>query len=248
MIEVFGATDKGKARDLNEDNFLIAENRNGDQILLVCDGIGGSASGEVASAMVCSIVEDAFQVAPVFEKDYQADDWLRKVMTEANDSIYSRSMWWRKYRGMGTTAAGVLLTAKGTYIFNAGDSRIYALYDDGLVRMSEDHSYVQRLVNENKITAREAREHAKKNALTNAVGVWRVFRLDVNKIKSDYSALLICSDGLHGYVPEAKITRTLESPLSLKKKVQLLIDFANEAGGHDNCTVIVSGPGRAYGR
>lgn len=246
-MEVYGLSDIGKSRELNEDNYLIARNRYGAQLLLVCDGIGGAASGEVASAMACTIAKEQFDKAPEFFKDYQADEWIRKTMTMANDSIYSKSMWNRRLRGMGTTVAGALICKIGTYIFNAGDSRVYALYDDGLVQMSEDHSYVQSLVNEHKITLREAREHKQRNTLTNAVGVWRVFRLDVNKIASDYEALLICSDGLHAYVPEAKIVRTLESVLPIEKKVQLLIDFANEAGGHDNCTVILSGPGRKYG-
>ncbi len=248
MIEVYGLTDIGKTRELNEDNYLISSNRHGDQLLMVCDGIGGAASGEVASAMACDIVRESFEKAPYFNKDYEADDWIRRTLTKANDSIYAKSMWSRKNRGMGTTVAGVLICSIGTYIFNAGDSRIYALYEDGLIQMSEDHSYVQTLVNEHKITAREAREHEKRNALTNALGVWRMFRLDVNKIASDYACLLLCSDGLHTYVPEAKIIRTLESPLSLEAKVSLLIDLANAAGGQDNCTVILSGPGKNYGQ
>lgn len=246
MIDVFGASDVGKTRELNEDSFLIQENEHGDQLLLVCDGIGGAASGEVASAMVCQIASEMFEKAPVFTKDYQVDEWIRKTMNKANDSIYAKSMWTRKNRGMGTTVAGCLICEHGTYIFNAGDSRVYALYSDGLIQMSEDHSYVQSLVNENRITTKEARNHEKRSALTNAIGVWRAFRLDVNKIKSNYKALLISSDGLHGYVAENKISRVLESSLSIRQKTGLLIELADQAGGLDNCTVIVSGPGYDY--
>lgn len=246
MTDVFGLSDIGKTRELNEDSMLIAENPNKDQLLMVCDGIGGAASGEIASSMACSIAGDLFEKAPRFMKDYQADDWIRKTMNRANDSIYAKSMWTRKNRGMGTTAAGVLICPLGTYIFNAGDSRVYALYSDGLIQMSEDHSYVQSLVNENKITEKEARTHEKRSALTNALGVWRTFRLDVNKIKSNYEALLICSDGLHGYVDEMKIIRILESRLSLKQKAGMLVELADQAGGLDNCTVIVTGPGKDY--
>lgn len=246
MIEVYGLSDIGKSRDLNEDSYLISQNEHGDQLLLVCDGIGGAASGEVASAMTCQIVEDCFARAPVFHKDYQVDEWIRKTMNKANDAIYTKSMWTRKNRGMGTTAAGVVICALGTYIFNAGDSRIYALYSDGLIQMSEDHSYVQKLVNENKITARQAQNHEKRSTLTNAIGVWRVFRLDVNKIKSNYRALLICSDGLHGYVSEIRILRVMESELSLEQKVGMLVEMADQEGGLDNCTVIVTGPGKDY--
>lgn len=246
MIEVFGLSDVGKAREINEDSYLIAHNAHGDQLILVCDGIGGAASGEIASAMACQIAAEQFEKAPEFKKDYQADDWIRKTMNRANDSIYAKSMWTRKNRGMGTTAAGVLICSIGTYIFNAGDSRVYALYSDGLIQMSEDHSYVQRLVNENKITEKEARYHEKRSTLTNALGVWRTFRLDVHKIKSNYQALLVSSDGLHGYVPELQIARILESRLSLEQKAGLLVELADQAGGLDNCTVIVTGAGKDY--
>lgn len=246
MIEVFGKTDTGKSRECNEDHFLTLTSPHGQTFIMVCDGIGGAASGEIASEMACSILREQFEKAPVFARDYQADDWLRQSLTKANDSIYSKSMWSRKNRGMGTTAAGALICPIGTYIFNAGDSRVYALYEDGLVQMSEDHSYVQTLLNENKITLREARSHEKRNTLTNALGVWRVFRLDIHKIKTNFQALLICSDGLHGYVEESKIARVLESRLTLEQKVDLLIELANDAGGLDNITVIVSGPGKTY--
>lgn len=248
MMEVCGLTDPGISRQQNEDNLLMVSHPDGQILIMVCDGIGGAAAGEVASEMACQIVREQFEKAPVFEKDYQADEWLRRTLTRANDSIYSKSMWNRRNRGMGTTAAGALITPIGTYIFNAGDSRVYALYEDGLIQMSEDHSYVQSLVNENKITAREAKTHEKRNTLTNALGVWRAFRLDVNKIKANYRALLICSDGLHGYVPESKIQRIMESTASLQEQARQLIDLANAAGGPDNITVILTGPGKDYGR
>lgn len=247
-MEFYGLTDIGRARTLNEDSFFCGRNQHGDILLLVCDGIGGAASGEVASGMAVKHISEAFMKAPVFKKDYEADEWIRMVLGKANDAIFSKSMWTRKNRGMGTTASGALVCRIGTYIFNAGDSRVYALYDDGLIQMSEDHSYVQELINKKKITPEEALTHEKHNTLTNALGVWRLFRVDVNKIKADYKGLLICSDGLHGYIPERKIERIMESDLVLQEKAQLMIDLANEAGGHDNCTVVLTGSGYGYGR
>lgn len=247
-MEVFGKTDTGKVRSVNEDSFLSASNANGDTLVMVCDGIGGAASGEVASMMAVDYVRQAFESAPVFHKDYEADEWIRLVLHKASDAIYSKAMWSRKYRGMGTTAAGALICPIGTYIFNAGDSRVYALYSDGLIQMSEDHSYVQSLLNEKKITPEEALRHEKRNTLTNALGVWRTCRVDVNKIKADYAALLICSDGLHGYVSEHKIERIMESDLSLEEKAGQLIDLANGQGGRDNCTVVLTSCGAAYDR
>ncbi|OLU40522.1 Stp1/IreP family PP2C-type Ser/Thr phosphatase [Ileibacterium valens] len=238
-MKSFGLSDIGLSRQVNEDSFLITENPNGDLLVAVCDGIGGSAAGEVASNLAVTLLGDQFQEAEPFKKDYEVDEWLRLALNRANDQIFAKSMWSKKNRGMGTTAVGAVITSIGTYIFNVGDSRLYALYEDGLIQMSEDHSVIQSLINQQKITPEEAIHHKKRNTLTNALGVWRVFRIDVNKIKSDYRMLLICSDGLSGYVEDGKIESILSLKAPLEEKTQILIDLANKAGGHDNCTVIL---------
>ena len=238
-MKSFGLSDIGLSRQVNEDSFLITENPNGDLLVAVCDGIGGSAAGEVASNLAVTLLGDQFQEAEPFKKDYEVDEWLRLALNRANDQIFAKSMWSKKNRGMGTTAVGAVITSIGTYIFNVGDSRLYALYEDGLIQMSEDHSVIQSLINKQKITPEEAIHHKKRNTLTNALGVWRVFRIDVNKIKSDYRMLLICSDGLSGYVDDGKIESILSLRAPLEEKTQILIDLANKAGGHDNCTVIL---------
>lgn len=238
-MKSFGLSDIGLSRQVNEDSFLITENPNGDLLVAVCDGIGGSAAGEVASNLAVTLLGDQFQEAEPFKKDYEVDEWLRLALNRANDQIFAKSMWSKKNRGMGTTAVGAAITSIGTYIFNVGDSRLYALYEDGLIQMSEDHSVIQSLINQQKITPEEAIHHKKRNTLTNALGVWRVFRIDVNKIKSDYRMLLICSDGLSGYVDDGKIESILSLRAPLEEKTQILIDLANKAGGHDNCTVIL---------
>lgn len=234
-----GKSDIGLSRQVNEDSFVIAENRNHDLLAVVCDGIGGSAAGEVASSLAVNLLKEQFEKAPEFHRDYEVDEWIRLALNRANDQIFSKSMWSKKNRGMGTTAIGVIICSIGTYIFNVGDSRLYALYDDGLIQMSEDHSVIQSLINQQKITPEEALHHKKRNTLTNALGVWRVFRIDVNKIKSDYRMLLLCSDGLHGYVEDEQIESIVEMNAPLEEKTQILVDLANQAGGLDNCTVIL---------
>ena len=245
-MQAYGKSDIGLTRALNEDSFFEGFNDHHDFLGLICDGIGGAAAGEVASSLAVSIIKEEFEKAPVFHKDYEVDEWIRLTLNKANDAIFSKSMWSKKNRGMGTTAVGVIVCSIGTYIFNVGDSRVYALYDDGLIQMSEDHSVIQNLLNQNKITAQQAKTHEKRNTLTNALGVWRVFKIDVNKIKSDYKMLLLCSDGLHGYVPESVIEKVICSYGSLEEKVKALIDLANQAGGHDNCTIIRADRGAVH--
>lgn len=237
---ISGRTDPGKVRPVNEDSYLTMTNRHNDTLAVVCDGIGGSAAGEEASRIAVRTLGDAFRKGPEFSHDYEVDSWLREVLHKANDQIYNRSMKSKKVRGMGTTAVGVLICRLGTYIFNVGDSRLYAFYDDGLTQMTEDHSVIAQLVRENRITPEEARTHSQRNTLTNALGVWRVFRIDVDKIESTWKQLLVCSDGLHGYVPQEEIEKVIQDPIfTPDQKSRILVERANEAGGLDNVTVIL---------
>ena len=105
--------------------------------------------------------------------------------------------------------------------------------------MTEDHSVIAQLIKEGKITPEEAKHHAQKNTLTNALGVWHVYRVDTNKIDEDYKRLLICSDGLHGYVEYEKICEVLSQNDSLEEKGDRLLRLSLEAGGYDNCTIVL---------
>lgn len=235
-------TDIGAARSVNEDNYCVVCNEHGDWLAVVCDGIGGSNAGEVASATAISILKDAFLEAPVFHRDYQVNEFIQKELNHANDTIYSRALNNPECRGMGTTAVGILIAGCGTYIFNVGDSRLYAMYDDGLTQMSEDHSVIARLLREKKITQEEARHHESRNKLTNALGVWKVFRIDVNKIQPDFSQVLLCSDGLSGYASRQEIEQVMYDTCSVQEKCSRLIHLAASYGGMDNCTVIILDP------
>ncbi|MBQ0064226.1 MAG: Stp1/IreP family PP2C-type Ser/Thr phosphatase [Firmicutes bacterium] len=239
-MKAWGSTDVGKLREINEDDYFVAYNRHKDLMAVVCDGIGGSQAGEVASSTAIQTIYSLFLDAPEFESDSQVNLWLQATLNTANDVIFSKSANNIYEKGMGTTCVGVLITDGKSYIFNIGDSRIYAKYDDGFIQMTEDHSVINKLLKEGKITPKEAKTHVQKNTLTNALGVWRIFRIDINKIESTFDYLLICSDGLHGYVSKIDIESVvLSDTLTLKEKVSSLIALANKEGGKDNCTVIL---------
>lgn len=239
-MKVFANTNVGLVRKINEDDYCIAHNDNDEWMAIVCDGIGGAKAGEVASHTAVMTMYEAFMKAPKFNKDRQVDNWIRENLNQANDFIYSKSLKNPNERGMGTTAVGVIVAKIGTFIFNVGDSRIYADYNGELIQMSEDHSVIAQLLKEGKITSEEAKTHPKKNTLTNALGVWHVFRIDINKIENTYNYLLISSDGLHGYVEKKVISDIVhDESLSLQEKVDTLIARANQSGGYDNCSVIL---------
>lgn len=240
LVHGFGKTHTGLRRKNNQDSFAVVENGAHALMGIVCDGIGGGNGGDVASKMAVRHMQDSFKAFDISKKtDVEIKRWLLNTIKEANDLVYTEASSNPKLHGMGTTMVGVIQCEDAAYIFNAGDSRTYGLYEDDFICLTEDHSYVADLLKKGEVSEEEARNHPNRNVLTNAVGVWDNIRIDVNKINKDYRCLLICSDGLHGYVSETMIRRILESDFSLEKKVDLLIQAALDAGGFDNVSVIL---------
>ena len=234
----FGASDVGLKRKENQDSFCVVENQHHSLLAMVCDGIGGGKAGGVASSLAIDSIKNAFLQAEAFQDDVDVKRWLYKVIQQANDDIFAQSMKHVEQKGMGTTCVGVLIHQDVTYIFNVGDSRIYGLYKE-FVCLTEDHSLVQDLLKSGEISEEEALHHPNRNMLTNALGIWDNVKVDVNKIKGDYHSLLICSDGLHGYVKEVDIYHIMTSKADIRSKVQACIDKSKEAGGYDNVSVIL---------
>lgn len=235
----FGASDVGLHRKQNQDSYITAENMVGDILAIVCDGIGGGLAGDVASHMAVTHLKERFLRQEPLQDDQAVKRWLNKVIQEANDLIFVQSAQSHEQKGMGTTCVGVLKNQQATYIFNVGDSRIYAVYDEDFICLTEDHSFVHDLLKAGEITEEEAMHHPNRNMLTNALGIWDHVKIDINKIHDDYQTLLICSDGLHGYVEECEIYNLLTSPKEIRKKVFDLIDLSKRAGGYDNVSVIL---------
>lgn len=240
-MDYYGASDKGLKRELNEDSYCCLMNQNGDFLACVCDGIGGAAAGEVASKMAVIALQEHFQKAKEFSGEREVVEWIKKTIEDVNDQIFTAAMRSVKQRGMGTTCVGFLRSNDRTFVFNVGDSRVYALYQDSFLAMTEDHSYIADLLKSGTITLEQAKVHPARNMLTNALGVWDHVRIDIHKIREDYQQLLVCSDGLHGYVSEDTIYSILcNEEKTCEDKVSLLIQVANDMGGFDNVTAIVA--------
>lgn len=239
VLRYYGETHVGLRRKNNQDSFCVMENKDGAILALVCDGIGGGNAGDVASLLCVEHMKECFLQVSTLENDVEVKRWLKEVIQEANDLVFTKASNCQEYRGMGTTIVGVLTIQNRSYIFNAGDSRTYGLYQSDFLCLTEDHSYVADLLKRGEVSEEEAQAHPNRNMLTNALGIWNTMRIDINKIKEDYQSLLICSDGLHGYVKEEAIQAVLLSEKSVNEKVHQLIQMALDAGGFDNITVIV---------
>ena len=238
-MKYYGSSDVGLLRKINQDSFAIVENTKHELLAVVCDGIGGGPAGEVAAQMAVDHLRSCFLKQKDFKDDQEVNRWLKQTIQEANDLIFMQSANSLEQKGMGTTCVGVLKTVQDTYIFNVGDSRVYGVYASAFICLSEDHSLVCDLLKAGEISEEEAKHHPQRNMLTNALGIWNTVRIDINKIRSDYQKLLICSDGLHGYVEEKDILQVLSSHVDITTQVTHLIDLSKLAGGYDNVSVIL---------
>ena len=239
-MKIAGRSDIGLVRSSNQDNYTIATNRGGDILALVCDGIGGSKAGDVASLMVTKFVGEAFSKTDSFTDFETAKQWLLKIAHQANDEVFTKTLTSSDFEGMGTTLVGALFFNKQLIIVNVGDSRAYVLDDQDLNQITVDHSLVNDLVASGQLLEEDAENHPQRNILTNALGVVGTLKVDIFEVKEG-RRLLLCSDGLSGYVSKDVMMSILnDSSVSLEENLFKLVNAANDAGGYDNITVILA--------
>ena len=234
-MKAFGITDKGLKREQNQDSYVIVDD--GDALLVaVCDGIGGHQAGDIASTLTCNTLSSCFRN----EYDGDPEDWFRLALKKVNRKVYEEASGNPDLKGMGTTLVAAIITEDRTYILNVGDSRCYYFNkNDELIQISEDHSLVNDLVRIEGMELEKA-EAVGRHIITRAVGIWPVVEGDIYELSDDFRYLMLCSDGLHDYVGADKIIDILKDSRSTNKKLEELVDTANEVGGYDNITVILA--------
>ena len=244
-MEYFAITDVGSVREHNEDCCLTKEY--GDAVLYaVFDGMGGAKAGETASAMAREEVEKYFD--GFFREGGRTEPAaiqaaLASAADRANFKIFSLAASEQDYEGMGTTMVAALCFGGRVYIAHVGDSRAYLVDREGAMQLTRDHSFVQYLVDLGKITPEEARTNPKKNIITRAVGADKEVSVDVSVLEEkEYKGkiLLLCSDGLSGYLDAPAIAQFCNTNADCESAARAMVDAANTAGGSDNITVIVA--------
>ena len=240
MIKAYAKSDIGRAREINEDSFYITDNSfNRLQLFILADGMGGCNAGEIASkdAITCAknYIENNFNDTP---KDREGLlKLIKSSMEYANMVVYENSTKNKNLEGMGTTLEVCLIYNSRAYIGHIGDSRIYRIRNNFIRKLTEDHSYVEKLVKEGTITKEEAEHHEKKNILMKALGCNAYVEPDVmvKGFQKD-DILVICSDGLTNMVNIEDIQKEVEN--NFEFATTNLIDMANQNGGIDNITII----------
>lgn len=238
-MEYYGMTDVGIVRNDNQDAYLSVMNNGGDYFHLVCDGIGGGNAGNVASLKAIQFLGEEFSTTSAFHDLDAAQSWIFAAIQKVNDYVFTMSKKTLAYEGMGTTLVGLFIGKSGKFVVNVGDSRAYLLTSTSLIQLTQDHTLAQELYKNGEIKKNEINSHPKRNVLTNAIGIVSRVLIDFNEV-NDGDMVLLCSDGLHGYILEDSIRRVLQlEDYTLRQKAERLIELANNAGGYDNVTVIL---------
>ncbi len=232
----YGKSDRGIVRDNNED-FFFAERIGEEEFLFaVADGMGGHLAGEVASRRAIETLVREF----TRKTDEPLPSKIRRVFDKINSEIISEGNENLEQRGMGTTLSALYIKKDRAFVAHIGDSRIYH-FSGRLKQLTEDHSFVGKLVKDGLISPEEAKVHPKRNILYQSIGMRRGINVQIEgpiKIKEG-EKFLLCTDGLTAVVEENEIETLLSKDISPKKTVNELVDTALKRGAPDNVTVIV---------
>ena len=257
-VQLFARTDVGQVREHNEDNFLVADltrrsrglleaNRAtviGQQgaVFAVCDGMGGAAAGEIASQLAVDIIYERL-VDGLGDRAVKRDDLARRLVRAVEAAglrIFHEAKADRSRRGMGTTVTAAALVDEVLFFAQVGDSRGYILRGDTLVQLTRDQSLVNQLIEAGQLTEEEAETFEHNNIILQALGTSDTVQVDLTFAEVRRGdILLLCSDGLSGMVRFEDIRETLRSGMEPLDICKALTERANQAGGHDNITVII---------
>ncbi len=229
VAEQYYGSDTGRQRRANEDSLMVRS-----PLFVVADGMGGAQAGEVASHLAA----ETFQAG--LPDGRQPEAALAGLAQQANARIHELSHANAEQAGMGTTLTAVYVGEREVAIAHVGDSRAYCLRDGELLRLTDDHSLVDELMRQGRLTPEEAVEHPQRSVITRALGIEGTVEVDTRSFRGlGGDVYLICSDGLTTMISEERITEVLLSTPRLRDAGEALIAAANEAGGRDNITVIL---------
>ncbi|KIL44839.1 Stp1/IreP family PP2C-type Ser/Thr phosphatase [Jeotgalibacillus soli] len=231
-------SDQGMVRKLNEDSGGVYPHPLGYYLAVVADGMGGHRAGDVASAMAVRLLEEYWREIPPLKRPTEAEEWLSSSIESINEKLYSHAANHEECEGMGTTIVAAICTKEFITLGNVGDSRGYIWNNERIRQITEDHSFVNALVQSGEISREDAEHHPNKNLLLKALGSEGKIKPDVRTIEFEQGDLvLLCSDGLSNKITEAFIEEIMINFQSLDERAKQLIEKANSEGGEDNITI-----------
>ena len=240
-MQCWGMTDPGSVRTQNQDAFQMEQLDHNSILCVVCDGMGGAKSGNIASSLAVDVFVQEVRRSWRSSMDQEKiDQMLAGAVKLANFTVFDQSQQFSEFDGMGTTLVAVLLRGKKATIVNVGDSRAYGIDSGGIRQITKDHSLVQLMVDRGELKPELAKTYPGKNFITRAIGtettvVCDIFHQDMEK--GDY--LLLCSDGLSNMMDDQEILFEVVHGVNKQLCCQRLLDITKNRGAPDNVTSIL---------
>ncbi len=240
-MRYWALTDPGVTRDKNQDAYQIETLNKNTLLCVVCDGMGGAKSGNVASSLAADVFIQ--EVKRTWKPDMSAgklDQILEAAAKLANFTVFDQAQQFEEFQGMGTTLVAVLIHGKNATVVNVGDSRAYRIGDDGISQVTRDHSLVQMMISRGELSKERAKHYPGKNLITRAIGTEAEVSCDIfhtDAKRGDY--FLLCTDGLSNMVDDQEILFEVAHGQGDEQCCERLLEIAKNRGAPDNVTSVL---------
>ena len=240
-MQSWGLTDPGNVRKQNQDAYRMEQLDRGTLLCVVCDGMGGAKSGNIASTLAVEVfVEEVRRSWKPSMDQEKIDQMLRGAVKLANFTVYDQAAQFAEFDGMGTTLVAALIRGKKATVVNVGDSRAYGIDRGGIQQITKDHSLVQLMVDRGELTPELAKTYPGKNYITRAIGTEPMVMCDIfHRDVSRGDFLLLCSDGLSNLMDDQEILFEVLHGVNKQHCCKRLLNIAKNRGAPDNVTSIL---------
>ena len=240
-MQFWGITDPGCVRTQNQDAYYMEKLNKNTLLCVVCDGMGGAKSGNVASTLAVDVFTQ--EIKRSWRVDMEPEDidqMLSSAAKLANYTVYEQAQQFEEFNGMGTTLVAMLISNKQATIINVGDSRCYSITSSDVEQLTVDHSLVQMMIQRGELTPERAKNYPGKNLITRAIGTESTVNCDLfHRRLNQEQCLLLCTDGLSNLLDEQELLFEVIHGADKETACQRLLDIAKNRGAPDNVTCIL---------
>ena len=240
-MQFWGLTDTGCVRSQNQDAYHVEQLDRNTVLAVVCDGMGGAKSGNIASSLTVDVFVEEVRRSYSSGLDQEGiNQMLRSAVKLANFTVFDQAKQFEEFDGMGTTLVAVLIRNRRMTVIHVGDSRAYKVNEDGIWQLTKDHSLVQMMVERGELTPEMARTYPGKNFITRAIGTEPMVLCDISHRDLEKGdCVLLCSDGLSNMMDEQEILFEVVHGVNRHNCCQRLLDIAKNRGAPDNVTTVL---------
>ena len=240
-MRYWGLTDPGCVRNQNQDAYQMEQLDRNTALCIVCDGMGGAKSGNIASTLAVDVfVQEVRRSWTASMPQEKINQMLYSAVKLANFTVYDQAQQFEEFDGMGTTLVAVLVHNRHVTVIHVGDSRAYRINTDGIWQMTRDHSLVQMMVERGELSQEMAKSYPGKNFITRAIGTEPIVDCDISHLElSKGEFLVLCSDGLSNVLDDQEILFEVIHGVNKQDCCQRLLDIAKNRGAPDNVTSVL---------